>query len=187
MADYRMSSAWRKVFVQDVYEHEQNIIAAVIDTQTGNTFTVPAMTFDGLRVISGQMWMCTRDTGQWRFSICVSPAAWQDKPDRTFDDVLHHLADRGLIHWMPNDSATTPERPHLAYLGEFRLFVVGMEPRNWLRANGQAVSRNRWRDLFNLWGTTYGVGDGSSTFGLANITAPAVASGDPVAYYVCCA
>jgi len=39
-------------------------------------------------------------------------------------------------------------------------------PDGWLEANGQAVSRTTYSELFALIGTTYGVGDGSTTFNL---------------------
>lgn len=39
-------------------------------------------------------------------------------------------------------------------------------PTGWLEANGQAVSRTTYSELFNLIGTTYGDGDGSTTFNL---------------------
>lgn len=35
---------------------------------------------------------------------------------------------------------------------------------NWAWLNGQAISRSTYSVLFGLWGTTYGVGDGSTTF-----------------------
>lgn len=37
-------------------------------------------------------------------------------------------------------------------------------PATWLKTNGQAVSRTTYATLFALIGTTYGVGDGSTTF-----------------------
>lgn len=39
-------------------------------------------------------------------------------------------------------------------------------PENWLLLNGQAVSRTVYSELFDLYGTTYGTGDGSTTFNL---------------------
>ena len=39
-------------------------------------------------------------------------------------------------------------------------------PNNWLLLNGQAVSRVTYSELFSLYGTTYGAGDGSTTFNL---------------------
>lgn len=42
-------------------------------------------------------------------------------------------------------------------------------PGGWLELDGQAVSRTTYPALFALWGTTYGDGDGSTTFGLPNL------------------
>ena len=39
-------------------------------------------------------------------------------------------------------------------------------PSGFLECNGQTVSRSTYADLFAVVGTTYGAGDGSSTFGL---------------------
>ena len=38
----------------------------------------------------------------------------------------------------------------------------------WLLCNGQAVSRTDYKDLFEVIGTTYGGGDGSTTFNVPN-------------------
>ena len=43
-------------------------------------------------------------------------------------------------------------------------------PAGWLPCGGQAVSRIVYAALFALLGTTYGAGDGSSTFNLPNST-----------------
>jgi microcystin-dependent protein len=42
-------------------------------------------------------------------------------------------------------------------------------PNGWLLCNGQAISRNTYSDLFDLIGTTYGLGDNSSTFNIPNM------------------
>lgn len=39
----------------------------------------------------------------------------------------------------------------------------------WLLANGQAISRTSYATLFTLYGTTYGVGNGSTTFNLPDL------------------
>lgn len=41
-------------------------------------------------------------------------------------------------------------------------------PENWLLLDGQEVSREEYSDLFDLYGTKYGEGDGSTTFNLPN-------------------
>lgn len=43
-------------------------------------------------------------------------------------------------------------------------------PTNWLKCNGQALLRTDYPELFNTIGTTYGSGDGSTTFNLPNIS-----------------
>ena len=42
-------------------------------------------------------------------------------------------------------------------------------PTNWLVCNGAAVSRATYSDLYNVIGTTYGAGDGSTTFNLPDL------------------
>jgi len=51
-------------------------------------------------------------------------------------------------------------------------------PTGYLRADGSAVSRTSYADLFSLIGTTYGSGDGSTTFNLPNLVA--AGTGSPV-------
>ena len=45
----------------------------------------------------------------------------------------------------------------------------GSVPTGFLECNGAAVSRSTYSDLFAVVGTTYGAGDGSSTFGLPDL------------------
>jgi microcystin-dependent protein len=45
-------------------------------------------------------------------------------------------------------------------------FAGATEPSGWLLCFGQTVSRTTYADLFAVIGTTYGVGDGSTTFGI---------------------
>lgn len=48
------------------------------------------------------------------------------------------------------------------------VFAYGGEtaPNGYLLANGQAISRTEYADLFKVYGTTYGEGDGNTTFNL---------------------
>jgi microcystin-dependent protein len=56
--------------------------------------------------------------------------------------------------------------------------VTSSYPNGYLRADGTAVSRTSYADLFALIGTTYCVGDNSTTFNLPNLVA--AGSGSPV-------
>lgn len=56
--------------------------------------------------------------------------------------------------------------------------ITSSYPTGWLRANGAAVSRSTYNDLFTLIGTTYGSGDGSTTFNIPNVAQ--AGAGSPV-------
>lgn len=56
--------------------------------------------------------------------------------------------------------------------------VTSSYPTGWLRADGSAMSRTSYADLFALIGTTYGTGDGSTTFNLPNMVQ--AGTGSPV-------
>lgn len=48
-------------------------------------------------------------------------------------------------------------------------FAGNTIPENYLLCDGSAVSRSTYANLFKVIGTTYGAGDGSSTFNLPNL------------------
>lgn len=50
-------------------------------------------------------------------------------------------------------------------------FAMISAPSGWLKANGVAVSRETYANLFSAIGTTYGVGNGSTTFNLPDLRA----------------
>ena len=53
--------------------------------------------------------------------------------------------------------------------GVVQLFAGSSAPLGWLICNGQAVSRTTYAALFAVIGTTYGAGDGSTTFNVPNL------------------
>ena len=48
-------------------------------------------------------------------------------------------------------------------------FAMNSAPAGWLAADGTAVSRSTYAALFSALGTTYGAGDGSTTFALPDL------------------
>jgi len=52
--------------------------------------------------------------------------------------------------------------------GSIKMWGSSTPPNNWALCNGQAVSRTTYATLFSRIGTTYGSGDGSTTFNLPN-------------------
>ena len=53
--------------------------------------------------------------------------------------------------------------------GVVQLFAGSSAPSGWLICNGQAVSRTTYAALYAVIGTTYGAGDGSTTFNVPNL------------------
>jgi microcystin-dependent protein len=54
--------------------------------------------------------------------------------------------------------------------GSLIMWTTGTAPTGWLLCAGTAVSRSTYAALFAVIGTTFGVGDGSTTFNLPNYT-----------------
>ena len=54
-------------------------------------------------------------------------------------------------------------------VGSISLFAGTTAPNGWLICDGSAVSRTTYADLFAVIGTTYGSGDGSTTFNIPDI------------------
>lgn len=51
-------------------------------------------------------------------------------------------------------------------IGEIKIYAGSDVPKGWLLCNGDDISRNSYKKLFEVIGTTYGSGDGVSTFTL---------------------
>ena len=64
--------------------------------------------------------------------------------------------------------------------GSLMPFAGSTIPTGWLNCDGSAVSRTTYADLFAVIGTTYGAGDGSTTFNIPNLTSARVLKGSSV-------
>lgn len=73
--------------------------------------------------------------------------------------ILRHLIDRENPH-------STPQ----VHTGSILIWPGATIPEGYLLCDGQAVSRTQYAALFAAIGTTYGTGDGSSTFALPDLT-----------------
>lgn len=54
-------------------------------------------------------------------------------------------------------------------VGSVMMWAASSPPSDWLICNGTAISRTLYANLFSVIGTTYGVGDGSTTFNIPNL------------------
>ena len=53
--------------------------------------------------------------------------------------------------------------------GFIQMYAGNVAPTGWLICDGSAISRATYADLFAVIGTTYGTGDGSTTFNLPDL------------------
>lgn len=68
-----------------------------------------------------------------------------------------------------------------ALIGSVTWYAGAGTPENYLLCDGSAVSRTDYSDLFAVIGTTYGAGDGSTTFNLPLLTDNRFIEGSDVA------
>lgn len=86
------------------------------------------------------------------------------------------VRDAGNNHWLTLASVTDPgsdgniELPQVgAFTGMIGAFANNSVPSGWLACDGSAISRSTYASLFGVIGTTWGAGDGSSTFALPDL------------------
>lgn len=79
-------------------------------------------------------------------------------------DVEHVTGSKVTMSFVPEhyDYVKTP-------VGAILQFAGSLAPSGWLLCNGVAVSRTTYAGLFAVLSTTYGIGDGSTTFNLPNL------------------
>jgi microcystin-dependent protein len=75
------------------------------------------------------------------------------------------------VYWSPIVADSIP-------LGTVVDFAGTSAPSKWLFGFGQNVSRSTYAELFAILGTTYGAGDGSTTFGLPDLRGRVIAGKD---------
>ena len=89
---------------------------------------------------------------------------------------LHDIIDYGSAKFKVVRNVTSENMSNFSYvpvpLGSIIPYSVNSltPPKGFLFCDGAAVSRTTYKDLFDVIGTTYGVGDNSTTFNLPNLT-----------------
>lgn len=92
---------------------------------------------------------------------------------RNLSDVADKAASRGNI-----DVFSKAETRQMAPAGLVAHFARTSAPSGWLKANGAAVSRTAYADLFAAIGTSFGAGDGVNTFNLPDLRGEFIRSWD---------
>lgn len=81
---------------------------------------------------------------------------------------LSDVADKGASRTNLDVFSKTETR-QMAPAGLVAHFARSSAPTGWLKANGAAISRTAYADLFAAIGTTFGAGDGLNTFNLPDL------------------
>lgn len=81
-----------------------------------------------------------------------------DHHSQYLDEARHAALDHDVIV----SGATVP-------IGGAMLYFGAVAPLKWVLANGQAIDRDDYAELFSLFGTTHGAGDGSTTFNVPDM------------------
>ena len=68
-------------------------------------------------------------------------------------------------------------------IGTIQAYAGNSLPNGWLLCDGSAISRTTYINLFTVIGTTYGTGNGSSTFNLPNLTDKVIQGNSSVGSY----
>lgn len=160
-------------------EETQTLAAAqtVVDWAVVNN-TGLAVYVEGVRLRADQFTkhptINTRITLAESYPAGTKVVGTQNEPAGTLPDPLvksQNLADvPDKLQGRANlDVFSKSETRQMAPPGLVAYFARNTAPTGWLKANGAAVSRTAYADLFAAIGTTFGAGDGFNTFNLPNL------------------
>lgn len=82
-----------------------------------------------------------------------------------------NIDSNGHLILVRNDDSTLDAGSFQAPTGSVQMFGGSVVPSGWLLCNGQALSRTTYAALFATIGTSYGAGNGTTTFNVPNMEA----------------
>jgi microcystin-dependent protein len=92
--------------------------------------------------------------------------AWFNTAEGT---LFIYYADGNSAQWVEATNNINNAEPNQIPAGAVMAWSSSVIPNNWLLCDGSAVSRETYASLFAAIGTTYGVGNGTTTFNLPNL------------------
>lgn len=97
------------------------------------------------------------------------------------DNKLSELASSPAVQ---EDAMDNMGLQYVVPIGSIIVWTRSVLPAGYISANGNAVSRTTYAALFSILGTTFGSGDGSTTFNLPNVTAGLTVSSGTLYYLI---
>ena len=139
------------------------------NTETGAT----ALDHEGKRIVTGSGNVVEINEGTTPENIATK--IWINKrKDGELLDVLNYR-DNENNEWKELSLAIAGDT---LPIGSIAVYPLGNAPANWLALDGKAISRTEYAELFTVLGTTYGAGDGSTTFNIPDFRSRVVAHTD---------
>lgn len=105
-------------------------------------------------------------------SLRVVRKRWTDEMSIQFrqtDPCLLEYSEDGGENWSTAADLSACAAPAGMMTGAMIPWPVASTPDDWLRCDGSAVDRTTYADLFALLGTTWGAGNGTTTFNLPDL------------------
>ena len=89
-----------------------------------------------------------------------------------FDSIIDVSTDSVTVHvpLIADGSVTADSLSVTTLVGAIQMYGGATAPKGWLLCDGSAVSRTTYAKLFEVLGTAYGAGDGSTTFNVPNFS-----------------
>lgn len=147
--------------------------ATAYDKSTGNPTSLTRQTFSD--TVPGAATQARVKITGCDQSDSTSGTAWFDFVQLTTQSYIFTgtagevTASAANLNNLDGSSIDTDNMSNFVLSGEVRMYGGSSEPSGWKFCNGQAISRSTFSKLFNVIGTTFGNGDGSTTFNVPDL------------------
>lgn len=103
--------------------------------------------------------------------IILVEIPYNNVANKNFEVSNFQFGDGNIVYQLPPEPYDTVKNRLLDFygIGKIDLFPYETEERGYLLCDGRAVSRTKYARLFRRIGTTFGAGDGSTTFNLPDL------------------
>lgn len=168
------ATALRKASIDDIFRSGQTIKVSSISGPSGANLTVGiaggfAFVINGNTNITGDLvgtGLIQGATGKFTTELTIPSGNTASRPATPLTGNTRFNTDVGAIE-VYSGSSWSSQFP----VGSVMLFANNSAPSGWAKCNGTAVSRTSgtYSALFAVIGTTYGAGDGVTTFNLPDL------------------
>lgn len=114
---------------------------------------------------TGDMYYNTADN---KIYTATSDNVWDSGNTPRYDG-FYVNKENNAIYYYNGETLSGTNSVDTTPIGSVMIYAGTTIPENWMKCDGQALSRTTYSKLFSAIGTSYGNGDGSTTFNVPNI------------------